>query len=192
MTVFNLKHVAGFGVIALIMTGYIALMGLSTNRASAVTIYNFSQDVLNNWHYMATSLDIPMENTKQGMLEPLIPERFGALDLAIFGYELVTPDYQADYRQLNMPRMIDKLHISTDEKGVLKYNVGGVQLLTIQDNDGAHGAAFYMDVPLQLIDEASRQYDGIKMQGESDGSGVVRYERLEDGRYVMGIFLPYT
>ena len=188
----NFKLIGGFGAITLGMTVYLAVMGLSANRASAVSIHDFSQDVLDNWHYVATTLNVPLKNTKPGMLSPVIPERFSALDLAIYGFELVTPEYKSDYRQLNMPQMLDRLHISTNEKGMLQYNVGGIQLLSIQDSDGNQGATFYMDVPAQLIDEASRLYDGVPMQGDRDGSGVVRYDRLEDGRYVMGMFLSYT
>ncbi len=188
----NIKMAGGFGVIALGMTAYLAAMGLSANRASAVAMHDFSQNVINNWHYVATTLNIPLENTEPGMLSPVIPERFSALDLAIYGFELVTPEFKSDYQQLNMPRMIDQLHITTTDKGVLQYNVGGIQLLSIQDSGGSQGAAFFMDVPAQLIDETSQMYDGVPMQGDRDGTGVVRYDRLDDGRYVMGMFLSYT
>lgn len=188
----NIKMAGGFGAIALGMTAYLAVMGLSANRASAVAMHDFSQNVINNWHYVATTLNIPLENTKPGMLSPVIPERFSALDLAIYGFELVTPEFKRDYQQLNMPRMIDQLHITTTDKGVLQYNVGGIQLLSIQDSGGSQGAAFFMDVPAQLIDETSQMYDGVPMQGDRDGTGVVRYDRLDDGRYVMGMFLSYT
>lgn len=188
----NIKMAGGFGVIALGMTAYLAVMGLSANRASAVAMHDFSQNVINNWHYVATTLNIPLENTKPGMLSPVVPERFSALDLAIYGFELVTPEFKSDYQQLNMPRMIDQLHITTTDKGVLQYNVGGIQLLSIQDSGGSQGAAFFMDVPAQLIDETSQMYDGVPMQGDRDGTGVVRYDRLDDGRYVMGMFLSYT
>jgi hypothetical protein len=188
----NIKITGGFAIIALAMTAYLAVMGLSANRASAVAIHDFSQDVINNWHYVATTFNIPLENTKPGMLSPVIPERFSALDLAIYGFELVTPDFKREYQQLNMPRMTDRLHISTTDKGVLQYNVGGIQLMSIQDSGGNQGAAFFMDVPTQLINETSQMYDGVPMQGDRDGSGVVRYDRLDDGRYVMGMFLAYT
>jgi hypothetical protein len=188
----NIKIIGGFSIIALVMTAYLAVMGLSANRASAVAIHDFSQDVINNWHYVATTFNIPLENTKPGMLSPVIPERFSALDLAIYGFELVTPDFKREYQQLNMPRMTDRLHISTTDKGVLQYRVGGIQLMSIQDSGGNQGATFFMDVPKQLIDETSQMYDSVPMQGDRDGSGVVRYDRLDDGRYVMGMFLTYT
>ena len=186
------RMIGSFGAIALGMTAYLSVMGVSANRASAVAIHDFSQEVINNWHYVATTLNVPLENTKPGMLSPVIPERFSALDLAIYGFEIVTPEYKHDYQQLDMPRMIDRLHITTNDKGGLEYNVGGIQLLSIQDSGGSQGATFYMDVPEQHIDEASRRYDGVPMQGDRDGAGTVRYDRLEDGRYVMGMFLTYT
>lgn len=159
----NIKMVGGFGAITLGITAYLAVIGLSANRASVVAIHDFSQDVINNWHYVATTLNVPLENTKPGMLSPVIPERFSALDLAIYGFELVTPKYKSDYQQLDMPRMIDQLHITTNEKGVLQYNVGGIQLLSIQDSGGSQGATFFMNVPPQLIDETSRMYDDVPM-----------------------------
>ena len=188
----NMKIIGGFGAITLGMTAYIALMGVSANRATAVAIHEFSQGAVDNWHYVATSLDIPLKNTKPGELSPVIPERYSALDLVVYGYELVTTDYQDYYRELDMPRMVNQLHIGTNDKGQLQYNVGGVQLISIQDTDGHGGAAFFMDVPKQLIDQASRLYDGVPASDDRDGEGVVRYDRLEDGRYVMGMFLNYT
>lgn len=188
----SLKTIGGLGAIAIGMTLYIGVMGISANRASAIAIHDFSQDVINNWHYIATTIDAPLEDTEPGMLSPVIPERFSALDLAIYGSQLVTTEYQNDYRQLDMPQMTDQLYIATSQKGVLEYSVGGIQLLSIQDSGGKKGATFFIDVPTQLIDVTSRTYDGVPMQGERDGAGSVRYERLDDGRYVMGMFLPYT
>ena len=43
----HLKIVGGFGLLAIIMTAYVAFMGTSANRASAVAIHDFSQNALN-------------------------------------------------------------------------------------------------------------------------------------------------
>jgi hypothetical protein len=186
----HLKLFIGFGTIAFSMTAYISLMGMSANRASAIAVHDLTQDLLNNWHYIATTLEVPSRNTKPGLLAPVIPENFGALDLTIYGAELVTPEYKAFYKALDMPKMVDRLHIRNLDD-VLQYNVGGLQLLSIQDTDGVGGAAFYMDVPEQIIEEASQLYDGHPMKGDRDGEGIVRYDRTPDGNFVMGLYLSY-
>lgn len=187
----HLKLVGGFGLVAIGMTAYIAFMGTSANRASAVAMHDFSQNALNNWHYVSKSLNIPLNKTNPGDLVPVVSEKFGALDLVIYGYEIVSKDFQDYYRQLSMPRMIDQLHIGASSNGQLRYNVSGVQLLSIQNTDDKSGATFFMDVPFQLIDQSSRMYDGVPATSNKDGEGIVRYDRLEDGRYVMGLFLNY-
>jgi hypothetical protein len=187
----HMKLVGGFSLVAIGMTAYIAFMGTSANRATAVAMHDFSQNALNNWHYVSTSLNIPLNQTKPGDLAPVVSEKFGALDLVIYGYEIVSKDFQDYYRQLSMPRMIDQLHIGAGSNGQLRYNVSGVQLLSIQNTDDKSGATFFMDVPFQLIDQSSRMYDGVPATSNKDGEGVVRYDRLDDGRYVMGLFLNY-
>ena len=174
------------------MATYIAVMGMSANKASAVSIYEFSQDIIDNWHHIASTLDLPLDKTKPGMLTPVVPDRFSALDLSIYGFEIVTPDFQHEYKQLDLPRMIDRLHITATDKGIINYNVGGIQLISIQDSNGQGGGVFYMDAPMQLIEEANLKYDDENINGDKDGNGIIRYDRLDDGRYVMGVFLPYT
>lgn len=180
-----------FAALCIGITAYVLFMGLSADRAAAVTVYEFSKSALNNWRHIATTLDIPVGNTKVGSLAPVVPEKFGALDLIIFGHELVSSDYQHAYRRLNFPRMVDQLHITTDNTDNLAYNVGGLQLLSLQDNGGGEGAVFFMDPPAALISQASQYYDHQPMTGSGDGKGRIRYDRLDDGRYILGIFLPY-
>ncbi|MFA0809437.1 hypothetical protein [Microbulbifer epialgicus] len=188
------KIIFGTSIISLCMTAYITFMGTAANRASAIAVHEFSQQAIDNWYYVATNLESPLENTKAGDLSPLIPEQHAALDLVIYGYEIIAPEYQDFYRALDMPRMVEKLHIGINDKGQLQYNVGGVQLISIESQgiDSRGGAAFYLDTPFQLIDQASRLYDGVPAKDNADGEGVVRYDRLNDGRYVMGMFLDYT
>ena len=182
-----------FGTIVAGMSAYVGVMGAATNRASAIAIHDFSQDVITHWKRVATTLDVPLDKTKPGMLSPVVPETFGALDLIIYGHELVTSDFQEHYESLEMPRMVDRLHISTNKNnGALQYNVGGVQLIAIKNSGGHEGGAFYINIPEQLIDRASKMYDGKPKEGGRDHEGIVRYDQLDDGRYVMGIFLPYT
>lgn len=187
MKAINIKTIGFFIALSVAMTAYMGVMGSSANKASASAMYEFSKSALNNWHSIASTLDIPLENTKPNMLQPVVPQGFGALDLVIYGHEVVTDEYRSYYQQLNMPRMIGELFIPNSSEGELRYMVGGIQLISIQA--GEEDAAFFIDVPRQVINEASLIYDNVALSGDRDGIGVVRYEKLEDGRYVMGLFL---
>jgi len=185
------KYLLGYALIVLAMSLYIPFMGYSANRSSAVSLHEFSQTALNNWYQIANSLEIPLSKTAAGMLEPVIPKKFTALDLVVYGHELVTKDYQEMYRLQNFPRMVNQLHVIADDKGTLKYNVGGLRLLTIKDMGGASGAVMFFDAPIQLIEMASQLYDGLPMNEEGDDKGIIRYARIDSGKYVMGYFLKY-
>ncbi|WP_045861714.1 hypothetical protein [Teredinibacter purpureus] len=186
----NLKTIVFFIGLSIAMSAYLALMGKSSNRATAVAMHDFTLNALSNWHHIADTLNIPLSNTKPDMLHPVVRKGFSALDLVIYGHEIVEPEYQKYYQELSMPQMIGQLFIPNDENGKLRYMVGGVQLLSIQA--GKEDAAFFIDVPTQVINEASLLYDSIPISGGRDGSGVVRYDRLDDGRYVMGFFINQT
>lgn len=180
-----------FSALCLGMTAYVSLMGLSSNRGSAIALYDFSEAAISNWYKVATALSVPLSNTQPGKLQPVVSEKFSALDLVVYGYELVTPDYKQTYRQLDLPRMVGQLQISANEEEQLQYHVAGLQLLTLRDMDGEHGAVFFMDVPYHIIDHSSQRYDNTPAIGTGDNEGTVRYSQLDDGRYVMGLFLPY-
>ena len=183
----NFKAVSFFILLSIAMTAYIGLMGKSANKASAESMYDFTEAALGNWHKISSTLNIPLINTKPSMLQPVVKEGFGALDLVIYGHEIVEEEYRSYYQKLDMPRMVGQLFIPNGEQGELRYMVGGIQLISIQA--GSENAAFFMDVPKQIINEASLIYDGVALSGDRDGTGVVRYEKLNDGRYVMGLFL---
>jgi len=177
--------------LTLIMATYVYIMGNSANRATAKTIVSFSQEAINNWKQITTALKIDITKTQKSNLFPVIPKKFAAVDLVIYGSEIVNPAYKQEYQQYSFPRMTDKAHIITNEQGELQYNVGGVRLISLADNGGEVGAVFYLDTPKQIIDTASELYDATPMSGEKDGKGIIRYEKLENGQYVMGVFLKY-
>ncbi len=187
----GVKQALSVTALSFALTGYLLLAGTSANDASAVTVYEFSKRVLDHWYRIANTLSVPVAHTKPGALEPVVPKSFGALELIIFGEGIVTPSYKNAYQSLHFPNMIDQVHIATNEQKTLNYHVGGLKLIGVEDNGGDQGAVFFVDPPAPLIEYMNRKYDHQPMTGTGDGEGQVRYDRLKDGRYVLGVFLPY-
>jgi hypothetical protein len=181
------QNLVAIPLLACVLGGYAAAVGFATDRAAAASIEEFSRTALLHWRQIAAGLQLGQNQTKPGGLAPLVRDQFSALDLVVFGAKLVKEEYRQAYEVVGPPSLIGKVFTTVDEKGHLKYVVGGVRPISLQSDPGNGDAIFFMDTPYQFIDALNRQYDRESKSG-GDNSGQIRYGRMPDGRLVLGFY----
>lgn len=182
------KIIIASPIIAIGMSGYVYLLGSSSTSSSVESILLFSTKAASSWNQISTATGISINNTGPGELQPLIPAQFSAIDLVIYGSELVESQYKKAYEGFAIPRLASLVVFSNDSEGALEYHVGGAKIESLSNMAGdEYAAIFFTNVNLQTVNGAD-----LKVDNHDGGeAGVVRYKLDDDGLYTMGVFVPY-
>lgn len=186
------KLIKGGGVviaITLLITFYFAFVGYSSNKAGAKTILNTSQEISRRWQMASAALGVELNATKAGDLSPVIGAKYSALDLVIYGEEIVAEKYKNSYKAMQIPSMVGKVFIKTIENELV-YSVSGYRLISIEyDKESNKIASFYANVPRTVVDSTNKFIDGSGITENGDNIGAIRYAKLENGKYILGVFI---
>lgn len=179
---------AGVFITTAVMTGYIKLQGKASTEAATKVLVTFSNMAIQNWKMISDKTGVSIDNTEPGTLQPLIPAQFGAIDLVIYGTELVEPKYKNAFESFGINRLADLIQFSNKEDGSIQYHIGGGFVHGIKNLPGnTHGAVFYTGLSTQVVEGADQIIDG----GDGMNTGSVRWQMSEPTEYVVGIYLPY-
>lgn len=184
-----LKGAGAILVLTLLITSYFAFVGYSSNSTSAKTLLSTSQELAYRWQMASATLGVELSATKAGALSPVIDNKYSALDLVVYGEQIVAQKYKESYKAMQIPSMISKLYIKSNQ-GELMYSVSGFKLFSIEYEEKSNKIiSFYADVPKTVVDSTNKLIDGSGIIDSGDNIGAVRYAKLDNGKYILGIFL---
>lgn len=175
------------GLVGAAMTGYFHFNSTVSAHALAENLEAFTKDANRVWKAISEKSGIEMRRTSKGDLQPIIHEMFGALDLIIYGDQIVNSEFKAKFSELNIPTLENRVVFGNHLDGSLEYSISGIKVVNYQvTSDLTHGVVYFDKVTKLVAEEIDDYIDG----GDGAKKGLVRYKKT-GLNYFLGIFSPY-
>lgn len=140
--------------LAVVLGGYVSIMGHAALSASASRIKTSSERLADQWQIAADTLNIRRDLTEPGLITHTLTTHFGAMELSIYGAAIVKPQFRELLTGSKLQPLTSEVFILRGTEG-REYRIGGVELAGIQHLEGEGLAVLYRNMPAQVAQRLS-------------------------------------
>lgn len=187
----RVKEAITVAVLAVCFASYYALAAKSASQAAAYTIMENARTVQQNWQALidATGLDRHASTGKE--LSPILVRNHTGLDWLVYGSHVMRDGYKKEFERLNLRPLMEDIHV-TNEDSQLHYAVSGARLNSFSVAKDGTTAVFYSEIYQPVLETLLKLYDDKAFSAIGENTGIIRYGKLDDGEFAVGIYLPPT
>lgn len=186
------RRVLPFALLLSVLVVYQGWMGQMATRAAAKSAIAFSQLAALRWQLMAQALEVAVGQTGEGQLLPIVPANRSALDLVMYGEQVVTSPYKAAFESLQFANVTDRAFIYVNSDKLLSYAVAGMDVIGLEAASEHQIAVFFNHVTVPVLKETNRLVDGASVWASNDTIGNVKHVKTAGGQYIMGLYVDVT
>ena len=104
---------------------------------------------------------------------------------------VVVENHAQEYTELVglLPNIENLVHVHKNSDDSNSYVAGGIKILSVEEKDGEFGV-FYGPVSKNLVHSLQRRLDGGIENEDTDLTGLVRFNRVEEfgGHFILGLY----
>ncbi len=183
-----IRHFIVFTFLIGMLVSYQCVIGRASTTSAAKSAYVFSQIAASHWRLMANTLDVSLTNTEVGQLMPVVTSDRTALDLIVYGSEVVEVAYKKAFKSINIDNMTDQVFVYVNRANQLSYAVAGMDVIGLEATQEGHVAVFFNHANPQVIRAANKMYDQSVISLGGNSEGTVKHIKTKDGQYILGFY----
>lgn len=171
------------------LASYYALANYSAYHSAATTLMSNARALQTNWQELTTRLNLDPAVTEPGALAPVLARKHSALDWLVYGEHVMNEDYKEEFQALGIEPLMKNMHVTAPD-GKLHYGVAGARLNSMTVLADGTTAVFYSETYRPHIEALLALYDPKPFKAIGDDTGIVRYGKVGEHEYAVGIYLP--
>ncbi|MEZ7228795.1 hypothetical protein NO989_18745 [Alteromonas sp. DY56-G5] len=170
--------------------GLVSLIGHQSENYSSRVIWNVSKDLSVKYFDIKETLGNP-QNFSKVVEASIIKKDQSILDLLVVDEMVVVENHAQEYTELVelLPNIENLVHVHKNSDDSNSYVAGGIKILSVEEKDGEFGV-FYGPVSKNLVHSLQRRLDGGIENEDTDLTGLVRFNRVEEfgGHFILGLY----
>lgn len=187
----RVKLILSVVALTLGLASYYALANYSAYHSAATTLMHNAKALQANWAELTVRLQLDPTVTQSGALAPVLARKHSALDWLVYGEHVMNEPFKAEFKALGIEPMMKHIHVTAREDQ-LHYGVAGARLNALTVLADGTTAVFYSETYRPVVEALLANYDQKPFKATGDNTGIVRYGRVGEHEYAVGLYLPPT